>query len=348
MGSRAGVKVAIHCDGGRHHSGSWVLPWVAYCDRHKIDYDLVDCYSPDFIESLPSYSVLLWHFSHYSKKDMTFARSILRASYELGVSTFPGVNDSWHFDDKVAQDYYLKAIGASIPRSIVFYELGDVARWLERGASLPVVAKLKGGSGAHNVRLLSCSEEVTSYANRMLKGEGISSSPSISFKTISSMRSMKSFSDFWGRFKRIPDFLMTLRKASSLDREHGYVYLQEFIPNDGYDLKVVVVGDKLSYICRRSRADDFRASGGGDVFYDRGLVTPEVIQLCFDTSEKIGSRCMGFDVVVDCVSNEPFIIEMSYGFSHLALLDADGWWSRDGTWHQGSLNAPDEILSSFL
>ena len=71
-------------------------------------------------------------------------------------------------------------------------------------------------------------------------------------------------------------------------KEKGYVYFQEFIPNDGFDLKIVVIGDKLSFIGRKIRKDDFRASGGGDLFYDKNLVTQNVISSAFSTNDKLG------------------------------------------------------------
>jgi glutathione synthase/RimK-type ligase-like ATP-grasp enzyme len=42
--------------------------------------------------------------------------------------------------------------------------------------------------------------------------------------------------------------LRTLNSAKKFPNEKEYVFLQEFIPNNGNDLKIDVVGDKLSFI----------------------------------------------------------------------------------------------------
>ena len=341
-------KVAIHVDNGREHSSSWAPVWIEFCENNKIPFKVVNCYSFDSIRELKDCNVLLWHFSHYSKQDMHFARSILTSAKSLGLRVFPDVADFWHFDDKVAQDYFFDASDIESPESAIFFSYNDVLTWICSDPLLPVVAKLRCGSGSQNVMLLSTRDEVLLYAKKMFKRSGFSTTPSLVFKAKSNLLSVKSFSDFYTRIKKVPDFFNTLKKSRSLPRESGYFYIQNFIRNDGYDLKVIVVGEKLSFIARRSRGRDFRASGGGDLFFEKSLVTPRVIDLCFEASDKLGSCCMGYDVVVEKNTGRPYIIEMSYGFSHSALLSAGGYWRRDHVWIEGSLNAPVEVLDAKL
>lgn len=341
-------KVAIHIDEGKSHSSSWSSEWAKICDIKGIKFDFINCYNLESIFILKNYDALFWHFSHYSKQDMVFARSILASAKALGLKVFPDANDTWHFDDKVAQDYFLKSLYVSIPESFTFFSHEDVIKWLSKNPHLPVVAKLRCGSGSQNVQLLNSKKQVLIYSKKMFKKNGYSIVPSAMFKTKSNVLSVKSFSDIVKRAKRIPDFINTLNKSKSLDREKNYFYIQSLVLNAGFDLKIVVVGGKLSFVGRKSRGSDFRASGGGELFYDRNLVTPKVIDLCFETSDKIGSVCMGYDVVIDKESGKPYIIEMSYGFSHTALLSAGGYWNRSYEWIDIPLNAPEEALINTL
>jgi len=151
-----------------------------------------------------------------------------------------------------------------------------------------------------------------------------------------------------GRAKRIPEFIRTLRGAREFPNERGYVLFQEFVPNDGYDLKIVVIGDKLSYIVRSIRKGDFRASGGGDLFFDKNYVTKNIIDTAFATSDALNFKCMGYDYVVNNKTGEAKIVEISYGFSHTALLQAGGYFDRNGNWHDDPLNAPKELLKNLL
>lgn len=341
-------RVAIHVDEGKTHSGHWSSEWAKCCKLYGIEFEFVNCYKLKSIHDLNAYDAIFWHFSHYSNRDMLFARSILTSAKALGLNVFPDMADTWHFDDKVAQDYYFHSLDISAPDSLVLYSYESVLKWLKNKPNLPVVAKLRCGSGSQNVKLLKSKKEVLKYADTMFNKDGFSTVPSIIFKTKSNALSVKSFSDILARAKRIPDFVNTLRKSKSLDKESGYLYIQSLIVNTGFDLKVVVVGDKLSFIGRRSRGSDFRASGGGDLFYDKELVTSQVIDLCFSASDKIDSSCMGYDVVIDKDFGKPYIIEMSYGFSHDALLGAGGYWDREYNWVSEPLNAPEEILKNII
>ncbi len=342
------MKIAIHQnDEVFSHSTNWRHEWIAMCEEVGLEHEVIDLFKPDALNRLDDFDIILWHFTHYSWQEMQFAPSILTSAQLAGKSVFPDQPTAWHFDDKAAQSLLLQATHASAPRSWLFATLGETQKWLDRNSSYPLVAKLRGGSGSHNVRLVRSKEEATAYARQMF-GKGFSASPSLAFKATSNIRSAKNFSAALNRMKRAPEFLRTRSKAKQFLRDRGYVYFQEFIPNDDFDLKIVTVGDKASFIVRGTRANDFRASGGGSVSYQRELVTPEIIENAFRTSESLGFQCMGYDYVVDSRTGKGLIVELSYGFSHEAILDAGGYWTRDGVWHDEALNVPREVLSLLI
>ena len=43
--------------------------------------------------------------------------------------------------------------------------------------------------------------------------------------------------------------------------QKDYLYFQDYVPNDGYDVRVIVVGNRMSGYYRRVPSGDFRASG---------------------------------------------------------------------------------------
>jgi glutathione synthase/RimK-type ligase-like ATP-grasp enzyme len=342
------LRIAIFLKNGSvAHSTLWSSPWIDFCKENNIDYELVDAYQPGIIEKLSHFDVFLWHFSGYEFQDMLFARSVLYSAKQMGLKVFPDFNDAWHFDDKVAETYLLQSINAPIPESHMFYSLEESTIWIHEEAKFPIVAKLRNGSGSHNVKLFKTKQDAINYCKIMFS-KGFNSSPSLAFKASSNFRSSKSFAVVLSRIKKIPEFLRTLKNSKQFPNEKGYVFFQEFIPNDGYDLKVVVVGDKLSFIARNTRKGDFRASGGGDLSIDRSLVTKSIIDSAFEISDKLGFKCMGYDYVVDKRNGEGKIVEISYGFSHTAQLLAGGHFDREGNWHDELLNAPKELLSNLL
>lgn len=330
-----------------HHSGSWSDVWLECCEDLDVSYQLIDWRDLNAFDKLAEQDIVVWHFSHYSSDEMRFARSILAALKASGCTVFPDFGDASHFDDKVAQSYLLRGLGIATPKNYPLHSDVAVQNWILKVGKFPVVAKLRAGSGASNVQLLNSPEELLRYSRRMF-GRGFSSKPGFFFKLGSNVASARSSSDVIRRMKRIPEFLFSLRNARGLERERGYVYLQEFVPGVDHDLKVVVVGNRLSFIGRSVRSGDFRASGGGDLFYDRSYIDKSIIDAAFKAADLMGSDCMGFDMIVDPETGTPLILEVSYGFSHTALLDAGGHFDRNGTWHAEPLNAPREVIHRLI
>jgi len=342
------MKVAIHQNKKIfNHSSLWTEIWIKYCQENYIDFKVLDCYKNGILDDLKTYDVLLWHISNYSLQDMLFARKILYSAKKLGIAVFPDFNLSWHFDDKIAEEYLLSSINAPKPKSWFFYVKDDAIRFLKSECSYPVVAKLKSGSGSNNVHLLANKTSALRYAKKMFTS-GFRSSPKLYFKLKSNIKSSSSWNVFLKRLKRVPDFLHSMQKTKNFPREKGYLYLQEFIPNEGYDLKVVVVNDKVSFVARLARKNDFRASGGGLLSYDKELVTKEIRTIARETSKKCGFICMGYDFVVDKRNGKPLIIEISYGFSNLAQENLGGYWDENDVWVDKPLTAPYEIIKSLI
>lgn len=345
MNYKLKIAIAISPD-QTQHSGSWNNPWIDYCKEKNLEYSKINPYSSNILEVLRDFDIFLWAFGGYNYTHMLIARSILYSAKQMGLKVFPDFNDAWHFDDKIAETYLLQSIKAPIPESYMFYSSETLKDFANKSKDFPYVAKLRNGSGSHNVKMINSNVELKKYGEVMFS-KGFSSSPSVLYKSTSNIKSTKSLNTLISRAKRIPEFLRTLKNSRMFPNEKGYVYLQEFIPNDGYDLKIVVVGNKLSYIGRNIRKGEFRASGGGDLFYDKTLVTQNVIESAFRTSDKLGFNCMGYDYVVDKNNGNGIIIEISYGFAHQALLMAGGYFDRQGNWHNEPLNAPDEILKNL-
>lgn len=344
------MKVLIHKPNiniSKIHSSNWMFPWIEYCENNNIEYTAIDLLEVDTIDILRNYDVLLWHFGQYNYSEMLEARSILYCAEQMGVKTFPGFKDSWHFDDKIAEMYALQTADAPIPDSKVFYNMRSFQEWLDTNPKIPLVAKLRTGSGSHNVKLLKSKYDLIKYAKRMF-GKGYNPSPSLIYKTTSNIKSTHDKSSFMAKLKRVPEFIRTLKGAKKFPHEKGYVYLQEFIPNDGFDMKVVVVGDKCTGLHRPIRSHDFRASGGGEVLYDKSLFSEDIIRSAFSVADALNLQCVGFDYVIDTRTNKGVIVEMSYGFSHTAVMGMNGYFDRECNWHNGAINAPHELLKNLI
>ncbi len=317
-----------------------------YLDKCNIPYVDFDCYAYDVIDKMDDLSGIYWWYSHYAFADKAEAQFILDIASKKGLRVYPDHNTAWHFDDKIAEMYALESIGAAIPQSWVFYRREDCDNWIDNCAKFPLVAKLRNGSGSNNVKLLKNKKQAHAYCKRMFTS-GINSTPSILYKTYSKVQSTRDWKTLIFRARQIPNFLKSRHMAKGLGIEREYCYFQEFIPNDGYDMKIAVVGDKLGFLIRSVRKGDFRASGGGDIFYDRQLVTKDIIDEAFRAADSIGTQCMGFDFVVDSRTGKGLIVEMCHGFDHDAIYDSGGYYDREGKWHPEPLHCGIEIIRNM-
>lgn len=329
------------------HSTSWIPRWIELCESLNYSYDVLDLLQVDQISTLKNYDILLWNIGNYSYEEMLEARSIINAAESMGVKVFPSFNENWHFDDKVAEMFILQAVNAPMPKSTVYFSKKSLNEALkENKINFPIVAKLRTGSGSHNVKLIKKRTQLERYANRMF-GKGFKPAPSIIYKTSSNIRSSHDWNTFVSKFKRIPEFFRTWNNAQRFPREKGYVYLQEFIPNDNYDIKVVVIGDKCTGFYRPVRSHDFRASGGGAFVDDASIFTEQIVKSAFATADALGMRCVGFDYVVDKRTGEGKIIEMSYGVGH-NVNGSGGYYDRNYQWIPNAIRIEDEILKFMI
>lgn len=342
------MKIAIHNNKEIFsHSTSWVPVWEKYCKENKIEYSIVDCFNNDIINTLKDYNFLLWCTTNYSLPEKIISKSILYTATKMNLKVFPDYNTFWHSDDKIAETYLLQSVKAPLPRSWMLYTKQSANDFVNNYNNYPLVAKLRCGSGSSNVRLLKSKTEALSYIDIMFT-KGYNSTPNPIFKAKSNLASSKDVTTIIKRLKRLPDFIESYRKANQLPVEKGYTLFQEFIPNDGYDLKVVVVGNKLSFVARNVRKNDFRASGGGTLVYDKSLITPEIRRISFNISKELGFQCMGYDFVIDNRNKSSKIVEISYGFSYEAQIALGGYWDTNDIWHDEALNAPKEIIKKLL
>ena len=336
------MRIAIH-----DKDSTWSARWIEYCREHQISYGIVDCYSTDIITQLQSYDVLLWQFDHFLLRDILFARHILLAAQRMGLAVFPDLNTSWHYDDKIAQTYLLQAIDAPLAKTWIFYNAEEAHTWLQKDASYPLVAKLRRGSGSHNVQLVRNEREALRYCLRMF-GKGIHPSPSYLSDSRHKLRTAGGLHGIIRRLKKAPRFFKEAYVGKrTFHHERGYVYFQQFLANNTHDTRVTVVGRRAFAFRRSVRQGDFRASGSGIIDYDPSQIDLRSIQIALDVSQTLAAQSLAFDFAFDG-SNQPRIIEISYTFLSTATLKCPGYWSEDLSFVPGHNHIEDLILRNLL
>ena len=251
------MKIAIH-----HTPGSFSDRWISYCKENDIPYKLVNAYDSDIIKQVEDCDAFMWHHHHANYKDALFAKQLLYSLEIAGKKVFPNFHTGWHFDDKVGQKYLLEAIGAPLVPSYVFYSKDEALEWVNK-TTFPKVFKLRGGAGASNVRLVHTKSEAVSLVKKAF-GKGFSQFNRWGYckERFNKWRTGKD--SLVGVCKGIARLFVPTEFAKMHAPEKGYVYFQDFIPDNQYDIRIVVVNmNKAFGIKRLVRNNDFRASGSG-------------------------------------------------------------------------------------
>jgi glutathione synthase/RimK-type ligase-like ATP-grasp enzyme len=332
--------IAIH-----HREESFSGRWIQACRDRQIPYQIVDAYASDILPKLRNASAFLWHIGAI-ERDMLMGQFVLRSAEEMGLVVYPSQKTCWHFDDKVAQKYFLEAIGAPLAPTWVFYDRQQALDWV-RTASFPKVFKIRRGCGSRNVQLIKTREEALAITKQAF-GRGFRVS-GIGVKD-----------ELWkfgsaARKKNLVPFLRSLpRKVrnrlaydAQMGRERGYVYFQEFVPRNQYDTRITIIGDRAFSFTRNVRPNDFRASGSGRIEYDAQRVRPRCIEIAYDVARRIGSQSLAFDFVLD-ESERVVLLEISFGFQSEAVHDCPGYFTPDMRWVAGHVWPEHAILDDLL
>jgi len=323
------MTLAIH-----HVKQSFSEEWIAYCDANQIPYKLVDCYKPDIIKQLKDCDFLMWHFSQNSPQAILFAKQLLFSVEASGRKVFPNFNTVWHFDDKVGQKYLLEAIEAPLVDTTIFFRREEALQWA-RNDDYPKVFKLRNGAGSQNVKMVKNRVEAYNLIRRAF-GKGFKAYDPLGSLNERWRKFKLGNTDFRDLLEGIARFIVPPPYARIRGRERGYIYFQDFVPNNDHDIRVVVIKDKAFAIRRIVRKNDFRASGSGNILYDKNLIGTDLIELSFEMAKKLLSQCIAFDYLRK--DSVPVLVEISYGFSPEGYSSCPGYWDQELTWHEGQFN----------
>lgn len=338
--------LAIHKEGSSFDD-RWSDRWIEACERLCIPYRLVNCHSNDIIAELAGCKGLMWHWNQQDFRGALFARQLFFSLNAAGIETFPDVGSVWHHDDKVGQKYLLEALGAPLVRSHVFYEHKDAVAWCET-ASFPMVFKLRGGAGSVNVRLARSRRDAIRLVDKAF-GSGFS--PIDRWARLKDrawrLRRDRNLAAVRSMLGGVARLLIPNETESGYQRERGYVYFQEFVPENLFDTRLIVIGDRCFGLRRFNREGDFRASGSGLLDYDHTAINLDAVRIAFEVARKIGSRSMAFDFLES--PSGPVIVEISYCYVMGAAYDnCPGYWNSNIEWISASVNPQIFIINDFL
>ena len=100
-----------------------------------------------------------------------------------------------------------------------------------------------------------------------------------------------------------------LKTEYPYQRQKDYFYMQKFINDATFDLRIILVGDMAFGYYRYHNKGDFRASGAGN--YEKKAIPEDALRIAIEVRDKLASRLMGIDLLYSETNKKYYIIETS-------------------------------------
>lgn len=337
------MRVAIH-----HSPGSFSEIWIKYCQEQSVSYKIVNAYDSDIISQIEDCNVFMWHHHHSNYRDALFAKQLLFSLEQSGKLVFPDCKTGWHFDDKLGQKYLFEALGIQAAPAWAFYDKTSAIAWA-KGASYPKVFKLRSGAGSSNVKLVRSFGEACGLIKKAF-GKGFLQNRGWDYVK-------ESYAQFRARNKSFLSFFRSCGRLFFVNEftrmhapEKGYIYFQDFVPNEGYDVRITVVGNRAIAFRRLVRQNDFRASASGFPIWDNENTPATILEAAFALQKVMDAQTVSVDYVLSKTDGTPFVVEVSYGFGFPREAGTSipntptGYWTDDLSFHIASRFSPVEWM----
>jgi glutathione synthase/RimK-type ligase-like ATP-grasp enzyme len=262
--------------------------WTKYrrfLETNGFPYEIYDLHAHDWIEkAAPLDAVINIVSNDFDRLEETRVKyHFLERS--LGKRCYPSAGQVRLYENKSLEAFIAAGCGLPFAKTFVSHAREDALAMIET-ARYPLVSKIDYSSGSMGVELVP---DVRG-ARRIVR---------------------QAFSRA-GRKVHVP-----------WRRQKGYVYFQEFVPNDGFDIRVILVGDQAFGYYRRVPRGDFRASGMHTV--ERRGLPEEAIRVALEVQRHVRSPQLVVDMVHG-LDGRYVIIE----YSIICLMDRPADLQVDG------------------
>lgn len=184
------------------------------------------------------------------------------------------IPDFIHFrahENKYLQELIKTDLDISAPGSILVSTIEEGMRKI-KDIRYPVVGKLSSGYGSSSVSLLKNVNEASEYLNKNLTDI------------------VKKRKNIFKYRKKIEEY------RDKYPLKAGKIVFQEFIEGLENDWKIVIFGNKLFYLKRFIRPNDFRASGSGN-FDNSQPPNSELMRFAFSVKDKLNTPWVSLDII---------------------------------------------------
>ncbi|HET6588193.1 MAG TPA: hypothetical protein VFG67_10550 [Oleiagrimonas sp.] len=343
------LKIAVQPDEVIHTNGerqSFSKRWIQLAQGYGIEVVPVDVYARDAIAQIATCDAFMWRCTGSAHQRLYAKRLLYAVAEGLDMAIYPSLVDAWYFEDKIAQHGFFNAAGIPTPQTEIFWSRQHATRFCDT-ATYPFVLKLAGGIQASNVCLVHNRNEAMFYIEQLF-GSG---TVSLGYRPASRSRQ-------WLRRLRNTTEVIRGRNPGSpttdAELQHGYFYVQEFIPGNNCNIRVTIIGSRAFVFRMFNRPDDFRASLiDGNMDWNPDKVGEDAIHLAWRAARQLGTQAVAADIIYR--DSQPVLVELTLNFASWAVRDCPGHWALEGepdagkmTWTEGHVEPADAIFEDFV
>lgn len=254
-----------------HRHASWPK-YERFLKHNNIPYDYFNIHRSDFITKASSYDLIIWH-TLSSFADQWEAKSKIEfLEREMNVTCFPTSDSLWFYEDKIRQQWLFEKHNIRAIKTFISFSKEETIEFINN-CKYPIVSKEATNSGSEGVFLLKNQAQALKFCHKV-----------------------------FGAGHKV--------HSSTYLRQKNYVLFQEFIPSDGYDLRIIIIGNNYFGYYRDIPKGDFRASGSGIV--SRHEIPNEALHFARLIQEKLPpTHYLSVDLIKNSSDNHFYVIEVS-------------------------------------
>lgn len=300
------------------------MRWAKFLEESGSIVRWVDVRRADIVEQLVGCHGFMWRWAHFGGMGRIARRLLPVIERELKIPVYPDQNTCWHYDDKIAQAYLLEVLDIPIPKTWIWFDQKLAEEWVAQ-AKYPLVLKLASGAASENVKLVRNALEARTWIDRLFSYSLLN----LNEAQFSIYRRLRRFASMLIRGSPLP-------RSTGFEPSTGYALFQEFLPNNKFDTRVTVIGNRAFAYRRFNRPSDFRASGSGNFDIDPDKIDEGFVRLAFSTAARIRSQSCAIDGLYR--GSEQVVGEVSYAFVSWVVNTCPGHWTLHGDPEFGKLN----------
>jgi glutathione synthase/RimK-type ligase-like ATP-grasp enzyme len=338
------IKVGVHVH-RRNKLSPFSLKYIKILEHNYINCEIMNVNNHNFWEKVSELSHFIYQWGGISDQHQMALSVMPIIERELGIKCFPDFRTYWHHDDKIREYLLMTSNKIPTPKTHIFWDRKTALEWINNNAKFPLIFKLKSSAGSQDVVKVNEKEHALKIAKKMF-GPGIYQRhiPG-NFKL--RIKDFKPFKYINVKLRAFYRFLMKRDVNYQWMKEKNYVYFQEFIPDNDFDTRVTIIGNRAFAFRRMNRKNDFRSSGSGIINYELDKINLDFIKLAFNVSNKFGFQSMAYDFLSD-KDKKPVICEISYAYQDLAVFRCNGFWDSNLNFHEGHFWPQYSQLCDFL